>query len=89
MTTYRFQRGETISLALDVTEGSAEDVTAITAKMRQTIGGRATAEFVVTPRAAAGDVPAGWNLTIADSSALAVGAYSADARIEIALTQAP
>ena len=44
------------------------------------------ASFTVSPRAAAGDIPAGWTLTIpaSVSATLSPGAYLADARLEVA-----
>lgn len=90
MKPYIFTRGEAIVLALDVLEGDPLAVTEITAKLRAIASGRTTisasapvaATFIVTARAANGDVPAGWNL-VADSALLSVGRYGADARIII------
>lgn len=87
--TYTFQRGETISLALDATSGDVGLVSAITAWMRRAIGAAVppeSAEFTVTARAAAGDVPAGWDLVVdaAASAALPAGLYDADAAVTIA-----
>jgi hypothetical protein len=94
MTPYSFQRGETISLALDAVSGDPAGVTAIAAKVKAVPPGRTSvpaeaptaAQFVITPRAALGDVPPGWTLTIpaATSVALPAGSYLADARIEVA-----
>ena len=94
MTPYIFQRGETISLALDTVSGDPVSVSGLTARMKTVPPGRTSipadspvaADFTVTARAAAGDNPAGWTLTIvaADSALLAPGAYLADARIEVA-----
>jgi hypothetical protein len=93
MTPYVYQRGETISLALDAVSGDPLTVSAIAAKMKAVPPGRTTvpdgapvaASFVVTPRAASGDIPAGWTLTIPAtvSAGLAVGSYLADARLDI------
>lgn len=93
MTPYIFQRGETISLALDCFTGDPLAVTGISAGMKAVAPGRTgvaagaplAAAFVIAPRAAQGDIPAGWTLTIdaAASAALAVGNYLADARLEI------
>jgi hypothetical protein len=94
MTPYIFQRGETIQLALDAVTGDPLSVTAISAVMKAVPPGRTgvpdgapvAANFVVFPRTAAGDVPAGWTLTIdaAASANLAAGSYLADARLEVA-----
>lgn len=94
MTPYVFQRGETISLALDAVTGDPATVTAITAKLKAVPPGRTTvsaaspaaATFAIVNRAAAGEFPAGWTLMIAAaaSSALTPGAYLADARLEVA-----
>ncbi|WP_129792560.1 hypothetical protein [Sphingosinicella sp. CPCC 101087] len=86
MSSYRFQRGETIALALDAIEGDPDEVVAITAEMRKVGAPTISAAFTVAPRAAASDVPAGWNLTVsADASEqLPEGIYRADARLELA-----
>ncbi len=94
MVPYAFERGETIGLALDAVEGDPGLVTSLTARLKAVAAGRAevapgtpvAASFAVAARAAAGDVPAGWTLTIdaAASAALAPGLYKADARIETA-----
>jgi hypothetical protein len=94
MTPFSYQRGETISLALDAVSGDPLGVTAISAAMKAVLPGRTNiadgtpvaASFVVTARAAAGDIPAGWTLTIpaATSASLPPGAYLADARLEVA-----
>lgn len=91
MTPYVFQRGETISLALDAVTGDPLIVTALTATMKALAPGRTyvdntapvAASFEITPRAALGDNPAGWNLTIAAGvcAGLSAGAYLADAKI--------
>ena len=91
MKPYVFTRGETIVLALDALVGDPLTVTAIAAKLRAIPAGRTTispgapvaATFTVTPRAANGSVPAGWDL-VAASSALAAGRYGTDARLDIA-----
>jgi len=94
MTPYTFQRGETISLALDAVTGDPTAVTAISAAMKPVLPGRSepsanapfVASFSVSPRLASGDDPAGWTLTIPAivSASLSPGAYVADARLEVA-----
>ncbi len=91
---YIFQRGETISLALDAVTGDPLSVTAIGAAMKAVPPGRTgvadsapvAATFSISPRAAQGDIPPGWTLTInaAISAALSPGSYLADARLEVA-----
>lgn len=94
MIPYVFQRGETISLALDAVAGDPLSVTDIDATMKALAPGRTgivpgapvAAAFSVTPRVAEGDIPSGWTLSVdaASSAALAVGNYLADARIAVA-----
>lgn len=94
MTPYNFQRGETISLALDAVSGDPLSVTAISAVMKAVTPGRSSvnagapvaATFTLTPRAAAGDIPPGWTLTIPAviSAGLIAGAYLADAKLSVA-----
>ena len=94
MTPYTFQRGETLSLALDALSGEPLLVSAISAVMKAVAPGRTgvsaeapvAAVFTIAPRAAAGDIPSGWTLTIpaAVSATLTAGNYLADARLEIA-----
>jgi hypothetical protein len=94
MPPYIYQRGETIALALDTLSGDPTNVTAISAQLKAVPPGRAqvptdapvAASFAIVARAAAGELPAGWTLTIAPavSTTLAAGFYAADARIEIA-----
>jgi hypothetical protein len=93
MTPFVFQRGETLSLALDILSGEAASVGGITAEMKAVPAGRTTApreappvaRFAIASRAAKDDVPAGWTLTIpaATCAGLPAGAYIADARIEV------
>lgn len=94
MTPYTFQRGETISLALDAVTGDPLSITAIDAAMKNVPPGRTgvpdgapvAAIFSIVPRAAQGDLPPGWTLTV-DASAsalLAPGSYLADARLQVA-----
>jgi hypothetical protein len=94
MTPYTYQRGETISLALDVVTGDPLSVTGINAAMKAVAPGRTSvnagapvaAVFAISPRAAQGDIPPGWNLTIdaTTSGALGVGNYLADAKLTVA-----
>ncbi len=94
MTPYIFQRGETISLALDAVSGNPLDVSAISAQLKVVPPGRTSvpagapvaASFVVLSRAASGGIPPGWTLSIsaATSATLLPGAYLADARLEVA-----
>jgi hypothetical protein len=81
MTTYSFQRGETVSLALDAVTGDPATVTSVTAAMKPV-----AASFSVSSRVAAGSIPAGWTLTLsaAVSAALAAGTYLADAKLVVA-----
>lgn len=93
MTIFVFQRGETISLALDAVTGDPLSVTAISAAMKAVAPGRTgvsaaapvAAAFNITPRAASGDIAPGWNLTVGatQSALLPAGHYLADARIEV------
>ncbi len=94
MTPYVFQRGETISLALDAVAGDPAQVSAIAAQLKAVPAGRtsvpsgatAAASFEVATRAASGDVPAGWTLVIPAtiSATLPPGSYLADARLVLA-----
>jgi hypothetical protein len=94
MPPYIFQRGETVSLALDVLSGDPIAVSVITAQLKAVTPGRLSvapdapvaASFTITPRAAVDDLPAGWTLTISASTSatLAAGFYAADARLEVA-----
>jgi hypothetical protein len=94
MTPYTYQRGETISLALDAVSGDPLAVTNISAALKAVPPGRTgvpdgapvAANFAIAPRVAQGDIPPGWTLTInaPSSAALSPGTYLADARIEVA-----
>ena len=94
MTTFMFQRGETVSLALDAVQGDTAIVSTITAALKPIAAGRTMADptapvaatFAVSSRAAAGEIPAGWTLTLtaAVSSALSAGTYLADAKLVVA-----
>lgn len=93
MTPYIFQRGETILLALDAVAGDPLSVTAMSAAMKAVAPGRTSISagtpvasvFAISPRAAQGDIPPGWNLTVdaATSATLAPGNYLADARLDV------
>jgi hypothetical protein len=90
MTTFTFQRGETVLLALDAVQGDPATVTGVTATMKPVAAGRTmvdpgaavAATFSVVTR------PGGWTLTIvaATSAVLAAGSYLADARLVVAGT---
>jgi hypothetical protein len=94
MTPYVFQRGETISLALDAVTGDPAAVSAIVAQLKAVPAGRTNvpastpiaASFTISSRAAMGEIPAGWTLTIpaATSALLSAGAYLADAKLTVA-----
>lgn len=94
MTPYVFQRGETISLALDAVTGDPATVSAISAQLKAIPPGRTSAppgepiaaSFTISPRSASGDDPAGWTLvlTAATSAGLLPGSYLADARLTVA-----
>ncbi len=94
MIPYVFQRGETISLALDAVAGDPAQVSAIVAQMKAVPAGRTSvpagaspaASFEIATRAASGDVPAGWSLVIpaTASATLSPGSYLADARLTVA-----
>ena len=94
MVPFEFARGETIGLALDAVEGDPALVSAVTAALKLVgaggtvvaAGTSVAALFAVTSRAAAGDEPGGWTLTIdaPASAALKPGLYRADARLEVA-----
>ena len=94
MPPYIYQRGETVSLALDALSGDPASVSAISAQLKPVASGRLSvaadapvaATFTITPRAAVDGLPAGWTLTIpaGTSAALEAGFYAADARLEVA-----
>jgi hypothetical protein len=94
MPPYTFQRGETLTLALDAVTGDPLSITSISAVMKAVPPGQTgvpqgapvAATFIVSPRAAQGEIPPGWSLSIPAtvSASLAAGAYLADARLEIA-----
>lgn len=89
-----FRVGETLSLALDALSGDPGEVSAIAAWIApaEQRGGVASVRedavrtaLDVTTRAASGDVPAGWTLTLsaAASAALLPGLYGIDARLTV------
>jgi hypothetical protein len=92
MTPFSYQRGETISLALDAVSGDPASAGPVTAQLKAVPPGRTSvppgapvaAVFSVSSRAATPDFPAGWTLTIPASASIALppGTYLADARIE-------
>ncbi len=94
MTTYTFQRGETIAVALDAVQGDPLSVTSVTAALKPVAAGRTlvdpgaavAAVFTVANRAAAVGIPAGWTLSLpaAISAALVAGTYLADAKLIVA-----
>lgn len=94
MPPYIYQRGETISLALDALSGDPASVSAISAQLKPVAAGRLSvaadapvaAIFTISPRMAVDDLPAGWTLTIpaSTSATLPAGFYAADARLEVA-----
>lgn len=94
MTIHTFQRGETISLALDAVAGDPLTATLISAAMKAVAPGRTSAArtapvaaaFTIIPRAADADHAAGWTMTVpaAVSAGLDAGIYVADARVELA-----
>jgi integral membrane sensor domain MASE1 len=93
MSPFVFQRGETLTLALDAVSGDPASVTAISAQLKAVPSGRTSvpagapvaATFAIVTRAA-GEFPPGWTLIIsaATCSTLIPGTYLADARLEVA-----
>jgi hypothetical protein len=93
MTPFTYQRGETISLALDAVTGDPASVGAVTAQLKFVPPGRTVvpagapvaAAFTISTRAATTEFPAGWTLTIpaSASAALSAGTYLADARLAV------
>lgn len=86
-----FRVGEDITIALDAVSGDPATVSSITAMMRRvkTMSGpefdaeASPVTVTVTPRVAAGDIPAGWNLTVpaSVSAGLDAGTYGIDAKL--------
>lgn len=84
---YLFQRGETLSIALDLVSGDLADVTAITAAMKPVAAGRSGVD-AATPAIAlsvVADGDAGWTLSLdaAACATLVPGSYVADARLVV------
>jgi len=94
MTIHTFQRGETISLALDAVAGDPLTATQISAAMKAVAPGRTSAApgapvaaaFTINARAADAEHAAGWTMTVPAgvSANLGAGTYVADARVETA-----
>jgi len=81
-----FQRGETLSLALDVVTGDPALVTAVSAVIRRSTNGAVSGPatpLVTSFAAASGAEPARWLVTLIDTSALAPGKWLVDARLTI------
>jgi hypothetical protein len=92
MTIFNFQRGETFSLALDAVQGDVATVSAITARIRRLDmnrtgfrAGSVAVAMTVAARAAAGDIPAGWNMTLAAAASadLELGYHGAEAQLTV------
>lgn len=94
--TYRFQRGETIMIALEAIGATSDDIAGVAsvgAVLKPTIGEQyvapaptpATATFSVTPRVAANGIGPGWDLSIdaATSAAIAPGLYATNAALTL------
>lgn len=89
---YSFRRGETIVLAIDAVQGDVGAVSAAAARIRRlnaTRNGFATnaqgIAMAIASRGVAGDVPAGWTLTLAPeaSALLEPGHYGVEARLNV------
>lgn len=86
-----FRVGEDVAVALDAVSGDVANVATITAKMQRSLqktsfvpdDDHTAVEMTVVARAASGDIPAGWNLTLpaATSAQLASGFYGIDAKL--------
>ena len=87
MTPYLFQRGETVTIALDVTAGDAASVTAISAAMKPLAPGRSgiDAEAAQIALGVAANGTSGWTLTLSAAACgtLATGTYLLDARLAV------
>lgn len=88
-----FTAGEDIALAIDVASGTAPAGLVVTASLiLGRLSGRSFTPrrgaqpiaLTVTPRAAAGNMPAGWNVTLSASASadLAAGTYGAFGRYQ-------
>jgi hypothetical protein len=94
MQTYVYTRGEDIAIALDAVSGDPGIVTAISAALKPLPAGRAVLPpglpagipFMISPRTATPDMPAGWTLNVpaAVSATLKPGNYVADALLQVA-----
>ena len=89
-----FRRGGDLAVALDVVQGNVAQVTAVTAVLAparrsaggfELIPGGVTVALTVVSRAAAGDIPAGWTLSLTGTAtaALAAGVYGIDVRLAL------
>ena len=86
-----FRIGEDITIALDAMSGDVADIATITASLRKSVlphTFQVDATFspialAVSPRAAVGDFPVGWNITLTavQSAALEPGLYGIDAKL--------
>jgi hypothetical protein len=91
MVPFEFARGETIGLALDAVEGDVSGVTSVTARLKavgpggSVVSAGPAVAIAVSARAAVGDEPPGWTLTVdaAASAGLRPGLYRVDARMEV------
>lgn len=90
---YAFKRGETISLSLDLVEGTFSDIVSIEAAIRRLSPGaealspddKVYGTFDIVWRASTSSEVAGWTLTYdaADSEKLDLGLYEIDARVSV------
>lgn len=95
---FTVKQGATLALELDALQGDVGTVTSILASLRKvksssyvlTGAEPEAADFTVTPRAAVGDVPAGWSLKLPPSitATLETGIYVADARLAFGVDDA-
>jgi hypothetical protein len=84
-----FSAGEAIVLAIDVLSGDPAGASGAAAGVKAAVNGGVPrpsapvlASFTVTPRAAAGEVPAGWTLSLPGGIA-APGLYVTDFRVTV------